>query len=160
MAENHGLGNGDGAVDITESLELFISVIAQNVVLFNSVQCFLLSLQFDNVWIRNNFLISGEHSSLPLNADALILMTLGCNHYISLIQDKHFDFLGIYEFQFGTPVQHGARFSQWHFTLLTFIASDSIGKFQLRIKLSHLLNHFSCLKCQLIRWGKAQTLKR
>uniref|UniRef100_A0A8C6ZQV3 Uncharacterized protein n=1 Tax=Nothoprocta perdicaria TaxID=30464 RepID=A0A8C6ZQV3_NOTPE len=114
MAENHGLGNGDGAVDITESLELFISVIAQNVVLFNSVQCFLLSLQFDNVWIRNNFLISGEHSSLPLNADALILMTLGCNHYISLIQDKHFDFLGIYEFQFGTPVQHGARCANYN----------------------------------------------
>lgn len=46
--------------------------------------------------------------SLPLNADALVLMALGCYHHVSLIQDKHFDFLGIYEFQFGTPVQHSA----------------------------------------------------
>uniref|UniRef100_A0A8B9PWQ0 Uncharacterized protein n=1 Tax=Apteryx owenii TaxID=8824 RepID=A0A8B9PWQ0_APTOW len=170
MTEDHGLGNGDSAIDITESLELFVSVIAQNVVLLNSVQCFLLSLQFDN----KHLAVSGEHSSLPLNADALILMALGRYHHVSLIQDKHFDLLGIYEFQFGTPVQHSARcanynllgdlltplhFSRWYFTILTFIASDSIRKFQLWIKLSHLLNHFSRLKCQLIRWGKAQTLK-
>uniref|UniRef100_A0A8C4JVB8 Uncharacterized protein n=1 Tax=Dromaius novaehollandiae TaxID=8790 RepID=A0A8C4JVB8_DRONO len=169
MTEDHGLGNGDSAVDITESLELFVSVIAQNVVLLNSVQCFLLSLQFDNVWIRNNFLSKLPHrilksgnlhrKSSPLNADALILMALGRYHHISLIQDKHFDFLGIYEFQFGTPVQHSARFCRWYFTLLTFIASDSVREFQLWIKLPHLFNHFSCLKRQLIRWGKAQTLK-
>uniref|UniRef100_A0A8C3JYW9 Uncharacterized protein n=1 Tax=Calidris pygmaea TaxID=425635 RepID=A0A8C3JYW9_9CHAR len=174
VAEDHGLGNGDSAVDITESLELLISVIAQNVILLNSVQRLLLSLQFDYVWVRNNFLKStpavptvqnsyngkkqkspratyGE--SLPLNADALVLMALGCYHHIGLIQDEHFDFLGIYEFEFGTPVQHS------RFTLLTFIASDSVGKFQLRIKLSHLLNHLSCLKCQLVCWGKAQTLE-
>uniref|UniRef100_A0A663DP95 Uncharacterized protein n=1 Tax=Aquila chrysaetos chrysaetos TaxID=223781 RepID=A0A663DP95_AQUCH len=149
MAEDHGLGNGDSAVDITESLELLISVIAQNVILLNSVQCLLLSLQFDNVW--KHLAVLGEHSSLPLNADALVLMALGCYHHVSLIQDEHFDFLGIYEFQFGTPVQHSAG---CHFTLLTFIASDSICKFQLWIKLSHLFNHFSCLKCQLVCWGK------
>uniref|UniRef100_A0A672U281 Uncharacterized protein n=1 Tax=Strigops habroptila TaxID=2489341 RepID=A0A672U281_STRHB len=161
MAEDHGLGNGDSAVDVTESLELLISVTAQNIVLLNSVQCLLLSLQFDDVWVRNNFLkqqhlaVPGDQC-LPLNADALVLMALGCYHHISLIQHKHFDFLGIYEFELGTPVEHSAR-SQ-HVTVLTLIASDSIGKLQLWIKLPHLLNHFSCLQCQLVRWGKAQTL--
>uniref|UniRef100_A0A8C8EBC9 Uncharacterized protein n=1 Tax=Otus sunia TaxID=257818 RepID=A0A8C8EBC9_9STRI len=189
VAEDHGLGDGDSTVDVTESLELLISVIAQNVILLNSVQRLLLSLQFDNVWVRNNFLsklphrilksgrkqkhlaVPGEHSSSPLNADALVLMALGGYHHVSLIQDEHFDFLGIYELQFGAPVQHSARGADYnllfphltallfHFTVLTFIASDSIRKFQLRIKLSHLFNHFSSLKCQLVRWGKAQTLE-
>uniref|UniRef100_A0A8B9G1C9 Uncharacterized protein n=1 Tax=Amazona collaria TaxID=241587 RepID=A0A8B9G1C9_9PSIT len=179
MAEDHGLGNGDSAIDVTESLELLISVTAQNIVLLNSVQSLLLSLQFDDVWVRNNFLsklphgiLKGELSlkepkppwarysqSLPLNADALVLMALGCYHHISLIQHKHFDFLGIYEFELGTPVQHGAGSANHNLiTVLTLIASDSIGKFQLWIKLPHLLNHFSCLQCQLVRWGKAQTL--
>lgn len=35
-------------------------------------------------------------------------MALGCYHHISLVQNEHFDFLGIYEFEFGTPVQHSA----------------------------------------------------
>uniref|UniRef100_A0A8B9IY43 Uncharacterized protein n=1 Tax=Amazona collaria TaxID=241587 RepID=A0A8B9IY43_9PSIT len=164
MAEDHGLGNGDSAIDVTESLELLISVTAQNIVLLNSVQSLLLSLQFDDVWVRNNFLkqqhlaVPGDQS-LPLNADALVLMALGCYHHISLIQHKHFDFLGIYEFELGTPVQHGAGSANHNLiTVLTLIASDSIGKFQLWIKLPHLLNHFSCLQCQLVRWGKAQTL--
>lgn len=46
----------------------------------------------------------------------------------------------------------------WCFSLLTFIASDSICKLQLRVKLPHLFDHFSCLKCQLVCWGKAQAL--
>uniref|UniRef100_A0A8C6JRQ3 Uncharacterized protein n=1 Tax=Melopsittacus undulatus TaxID=13146 RepID=A0A8C6JRQ3_MELUD len=157
VAEDHGLGNGDCTIDVTESLELLISVTAQNIVLLNSVQSLLLSLQFDDVWVRNNFLkqqhlaVPGEHSSLPLNADALVLMALRCYHHISLIQHKHFDFLGIYEFELGTPVQHD---------LLTSLHcwDRKEGKFQLWIKLPHLLNHFSCLQCQLVRWGKAQTL--
>uniref|UniRef100_A0A8D2P2B5 Uncharacterized protein n=1 Tax=Zosterops lateralis melanops TaxID=1220523 RepID=A0A8D2P2B5_ZOSLA len=107
MAEDHGLGDGDGAVDVTESPELLISVIAQNIILLDGVQGLLLALQLDNVW---------EHlaphcpcvPSVPLNADALVLVALGGNHHISLIQHKHLDLLGIYEFQFGTPVQHGA----------------------------------------------------
>uniref|UniRef100_A0A674HIF1 Uncharacterized protein n=1 Tax=Taeniopygia guttata TaxID=59729 RepID=A0A674HIF1_TAEGU len=181
MAEDHGLGDGDGTIDVTESPELLISVIAQNIILLDGVQGLLLALQFDNVWVRNNFLSklphrilkSGHRSRLqphcpcpliPLNADALVLVTLGGDHHICLIQHEHLDLLGIYEFQFGTPVQHGARSSfphscLWCFPLLTFVASDSIRKFQLRVKVSHLLNHFSCLKCQLVCWGKAQTLE-
>lgn len=64
MAEDHGLGNGDCAVDVTESLELLVSVIAQDIILLNRVQCLLLSLQFDNVWVRNNFLSKLPHGIL------------------------------------------------------------------------------------------------
>lgn len=46
------------------------------------------------------------------------------------------------------------------FGSLTFVASDGVGQFQLRIELPHLLDDFSCLKSQLIGWGKAQTLER
>uniref|UniRef100_A0A8C2U8U2 Uncharacterized protein n=1 Tax=Coturnix japonica TaxID=93934 RepID=A0A8C2U8U2_COTJA len=177
VAEDHGLGNGDSAIDITESTELLISAIAQHVILLNSVQCLLLSLQFDNVWVRNNFLSKFPHrifkisreecipaapmlhlQYLPLNADALILMALGCYHHICLIQDEHFDFLGIDELQFGAPVQHSARCANDNL-LLTFIASDSICKLQLWVKLPHLFDHLSCLKCQLVCWGKAQALR-
>lgn len=64
MAKDHGLGNGDSAIDITESLELLISVIAQNIILLNSVQRLLFSLQLDNVWVRNNFLSELPHGIL------------------------------------------------------------------------------------------------
>lgn len=64
MAEDHGLGNGDGPVDVTESPELLISVTAQNVILLDGVQGLLLTLQFDNVWIRNNFLSKFPHRIL------------------------------------------------------------------------------------------------
>uniref|UniRef100_A0A674KCW3 Uncharacterized protein n=1 Tax=Terrapene triunguis TaxID=2587831 RepID=A0A674KCW3_9SAUR len=154
MTEDHGLGNGDGSIYITESLELLISIITQNIVLLNGVQRLLLSLQFDDVGVGNNFLgkfpyrifkgaqMTAWGCSLPLNADALILMALGCYHHISLIQDKHFNLLGVYEFQFGAPVQDSARSANYNllrdlltslhwgvFPLtLTFIASDSICK--------------------------------
>uniref|UniRef100_A0A8C5TZL6 Uncharacterized protein n=1 Tax=Malurus cyaneus samueli TaxID=2593467 RepID=A0A8C5TZL6_9PASS len=154
VAEDHGLGDGDGTIDVTESPELLISVIAQHVILLDGVQGLLLTLQLDNVW---------EHlASVPLNADALVLVALRGDHHICLIQHKHLDLLGIYELQFGTPVQHGAPFPHsclWCFPLLTFVASNSVREFQLRVKVSHLFNHFSCLKCQLVCWGKAQTLE-
>uniref|UniRef100_A0A8C8S8X0 Uncharacterized protein n=1 Tax=Pelusios castaneus TaxID=367368 RepID=A0A8C8S8X0_9SAUR len=172
MTEDHGLGDGDGSIDITESLELLVSIITQNVVLFNGVQCLLLSLQFDDVGVRNNFLgkfpyrifkgaqVEACGWSLPLNADALILMALGCYHHVSLIQDKHLHLLGVYKFQFGTPVQDSARSANYNLLrdLLTSLHYH-ICKFKLRMKLSHLLNYFSCLKRQLICWGKAQTLE-
>lgn len=64
MAEDHGLGDGDGAVDVTESPELLISVIAQNIILLDGVQGLLLALQFDNVRVRNNFLSKLPHRIL------------------------------------------------------------------------------------------------
>lgn len=56
MAEDHGLSNGDGPVEVTQGLELLISVIAQDVILLDGVQGLLLTLQFDNVWVWDHFL--------------------------------------------------------------------------------------------------------
>ena len=56
MAEDHGLSNGDGPVEVTQGLELLISVIAQDVILFDGVQCLLFTLEFDDVWIWDHFL--------------------------------------------------------------------------------------------------------
>uniref|UniRef100_A0A803Y109 Uncharacterized protein n=1 Tax=Meleagris gallopavo TaxID=9103 RepID=A0A803Y109_MELGA len=168
VAEDHGLGNGDSTIDITESTELLISAIAQNVILLNSVQRLLLSLQLDNVWVRNNFLSKFPHRILksgtnhgkikgihrcPRTPTKLILVTSNSysvqmfkNHYVPVLyctQGKSFSFAVCW----------------WCFSLLTFIASDSICKLQLRVKLPHLFNHFSCLKCQLVCRGKAQALE-
>ena len=56
VAEDHGLSNGDGPVEVTQGLELLISVIAQDVILLDGVQRLLLTLQFDNVWVWDHFL--------------------------------------------------------------------------------------------------------
>lgn len=56
MAEDHGLSNGDGPVEVTQGLELLVSVIAQHVILLDGVQRLLLTLQFDNVWVWDHFL--------------------------------------------------------------------------------------------------------
>ena len=56
MAEDHGLGDGDGSVDVTEGLELLLPAVAQHVVLFDRVQRLLLSLQLDDVGVRHDAL--------------------------------------------------------------------------------------------------------
>lgn len=56
MAEDHGLGDGDGSVDITEGLELLLLAVAQYIVLFDSIQRLLLSLQLDDVGVRHDAL--------------------------------------------------------------------------------------------------------
>lgn len=61
MTEDHGLGDGDGSIDVGESLELFFFAVTQHVVLFDGVQCFLLSLQLDYVGIRHNALSKVPH---------------------------------------------------------------------------------------------------
>uniref|UniRef100_A0A8C9CIM3 Uncharacterized protein n=1 Tax=Phocoena sinus TaxID=42100 RepID=A0A8C9CIM3_PHOSS len=127
MAEDHGLSNGDGPVDITQSLELLISAIAQDIILLDGVQRLLLALQFDDVWFWDHFLgkfpdrvfeggrekqhlaVPGKHPFLPLDADALILVALSSYHHVSLIQNKHLDLLGVNELELGAPVQNGPR---------------------------------------------------
>ena len=44
MAEDHGLGDGDGPIQVAQGLELLLSVIAEDVVLFDGVQSLLLTL--------------------------------------------------------------------------------------------------------------------
>uniref|UniRef100_A0A8C0L8G5 Uncharacterized protein n=1 Tax=Canis lupus dingo TaxID=286419 RepID=A0A8C0L8G5_CANLU len=149
MAEDHGLSNGDGPVEVTQGLELLISVIAQDVILFDGVQCLLFTLEFDDVWIWDHFLgkfpyrvfeggrekqhlaVLGQHPFLPLDADALILVALSSYHHVSLIQNKHLDLLGVNELELGAPVQNsprGANDNVSHPFILTFIASNSISK--------------------------------
>uniref|UniRef100_A0A668RVQ3 Uncharacterized protein n=1 Tax=Oreochromis aureus TaxID=47969 RepID=A0A668RVQ3_OREAU len=102
MAEDHGLGDGDGAVDVRESLEFFFFAVTQHIVLFNGVQCFLLSLQLDYVGIRHN----------------------------ALVEHKHLNFLGINKLEFTAPVQHGTRCTNNYLFLkhkrLTFISSNGV----------------------------------
>uniref|UniRef100_A0A8D2DLD7 Uncharacterized protein n=1 Tax=Sciurus vulgaris TaxID=55149 RepID=A0A8D2DLD7_SCIVU len=127
MAEDHGLSDGDGSIQVAQGLELLVSVIAQDVVLLDGVQRLLLTLQFDNIRVWDHFLgklphrvfkggrekqhlaVPGQHPILPLDADALILVALGGYHHVSLIQNKHFDPLGVNEPELGAPVQDGPR---------------------------------------------------
>uniref|UniRef100_A0A3B4FDN8 Uncharacterized protein n=1 Tax=Pundamilia nyererei TaxID=303518 RepID=A0A3B4FDN8_9CICH len=111
MAEDHGLSDGDGAVDVRESLEFFFFAVTQHIVLFNGVQCFLLSLQLDYVGIRHN----------------------------ALVKHKHLNFLGINKLEFTAPVQHGTRcannyldsvslMSSYHYLKDTHGSASIIGK--------------------------------
>lgn len=56
MAEDHGLSNGDGPIEVTQGLELLVSAAAQDIVLLDGVQGLFLPLQFDNVWVWDHFL--------------------------------------------------------------------------------------------------------
>uniref|UniRef100_A0A452F713 Uncharacterized protein n=1 Tax=Capra hircus TaxID=9925 RepID=A0A452F713_CAPHI len=177
MAEDHGLSNGDGPVDITQGLELLISAVAQDVILLDGVQCLLLTLQFDDVRVGHYFLgkfpdrvfkggrekqhlaVPGQHPALPLDADALILVALSGYHHVSLIQNKHLDLLGVDELELGAPVQNGPRGANDNVLtdfLTSFHCGDKMCSFWM--KFAHLFNHFSCLQRQLIRRGEAQTL--
>uniref|UniRef100_A0A8C9J8Q5 Uncharacterized protein n=1 Tax=Panthera tigris altaica TaxID=74533 RepID=A0A8C9J8Q5_PANTA len=127
VAEDHGLSNGDGPVEVTQGLELLISVTAQDVILLDGVQRLLLTLQFDNVWVWDHFLgkfphrvfkggrekqhlaVPGQHPFLPLDADALVLVALSSYHHVSLIQNKHLDLLRVDELELGAPVQNSPR---------------------------------------------------
>uniref|UniRef100_A0A8D2PZT2 Uncharacterized protein n=1 Tax=Varanus komodoensis TaxID=61221 RepID=A0A8D2PZT2_VARKO len=102
VAEDHGLRNGNGTVDVAECMEFLFSAVAQDIVLLDGVQRLLLPFQLDDVGVRNHFLAS------PLDADALVLVSLGGDHDICLIQDKDSDLLGVNELELGAPVQDRA----------------------------------------------------
>uniref|UniRef100_G3W1Y5 Uncharacterized protein n=1 Tax=Sarcophilus harrisii TaxID=9305 RepID=G3W1Y5_SARHA len=144
MTEDHGLSNCDGPIEITKGLKLLISIIAHHIILFNGVQCLFFSFQFDDIWVWDNFsckfphrifkgsrekqhlTILREHPKrqrpIPLDTDTLILMALRGYHYVSFIQNKHLDLLGVNEFQLGAPIQDGAR-STNHNLLTDLLAS-------------------------------------
>lgn len=56
MAEDHGLCNGKGDVQITQSCELVFLLLTDHIELLDGVQRLLLALQPDDVWIGNNIL--------------------------------------------------------------------------------------------------------
>uniref|UniRef100_A0A8C6XZG8 Uncharacterized protein n=1 Tax=Naja naja TaxID=35670 RepID=A0A8C6XZG8_NAJNA len=123
VAEDHGLGDGDGPVDVAEGLELLLPAVAEDVILLDGVQRLLFPLQLDDVGVGNHLLGKLPHRVLeggreeqhlpllpsPLDADALVLVPLGGDHDIGLIQNKHPDLFGVNELELGTPVQDGAR---------------------------------------------------
>uniref|UniRef100_A0A8C5Q9I3 Uncharacterized protein n=1 Tax=Leptobrachium leishanense TaxID=445787 RepID=A0A8C5Q9I3_9ANUR len=124
VAEDHGLCDGDGAVQVTESLKLLVPAVAHHVVLLDCVQGLLFPFQFDDIWFRDDFLCKFPHGFLkcgrkeehlavmrhsPLDSDALILVSLRSDHHIGFIEHKHLDLLGIDKPQLGAPVQHGTR---------------------------------------------------
>uniref|UniRef100_A0A674BFT6 Uncharacterized protein n=1 Tax=Salmo trutta TaxID=8032 RepID=A0A674BFT6_SALTR len=127
MTEDHGLSNGDGPVDVAEGHELLLFAVTEDVVLLDGVQRLLFPLQLDDVGVWDDAL--GKHpktqkgicvcacACVPLNAYALVLVSLCSNHDISLIQDKHFNLLGVDEFKLQTPVQHGAWRPNHHLLL-------------------------------------------
>ena len=46
---------------------------------------------------------------LPLNPDALVLVSLGGDHDVGLVQHKHADLLGVKDLQLEAPVEDRAR---------------------------------------------------
>lgn len=64
MAEDHGLSDGDGSVDVTQRLELLLLAVTQHVVLFDGVQRLLFPLQLDDVGVRHDALGEVPHRLL------------------------------------------------------------------------------------------------
>lgn len=56
VAEDHGLRNCDGAIDVAEGMEFLLTAVAQDVILLDGVQSLFLPLQLDDVGVGDNFL--------------------------------------------------------------------------------------------------------
>uniref|UniRef100_A0A3B3TQR4 Uncharacterized protein n=1 Tax=Poecilia latipinna TaxID=48699 RepID=A0A3B3TQR4_9TELE len=125
MAEDHGLSDGNGSIDVTESLELLLSAVAEHKVLLDGVQSLLLSLQLDDVGFGHDALRE-QHLAvlwhLPLDSDALVLVSLRGDHDVGFVQHKHSDLLGIYKPELIAPVQHRTRCPN-NYLFLQFTAS-------------------------------------
>uniref|UniRef100_A0A3Q2CY55 Uncharacterized protein n=1 Tax=Cyprinodon variegatus TaxID=28743 RepID=A0A3Q2CY55_CYPVA len=146
MAEDHSLSDGNCSVDVAEGVELLFLAVAEHIVLLDGVQRLLFSLQLDDVGVRHDALkqqhlaVFGQHPAervclfVPLDPDALILVSLCSNHHVGFVQHKHSDLLGIYKFEFTAPVQHCTRCTNDYLLLqlhvleakLTLIPSNSI----------------------------------
>uniref|UniRef100_A0A8C4CGB6 Uncharacterized protein n=1 Tax=Denticeps clupeoides TaxID=299321 RepID=A0A8C4CGB6_9TELE len=176
MAEDHGLCDGDGAVNVAQRGELLLFAVAQDVVLLDVVQGLLFALQLDDVGVGHDPLGEPPHRVLerggeeqhlavpgqagrfrrrsPLDADALVLVSLRGDHNVGLIEHENLDLLGVDELQLVAPVQDGARRADDDVLLnllpsvrepRTFIAANGVGQLHFGIELSHLLDHLSQL---------------
>uniref|UniRef100_A0A4W3GN96 Uncharacterized protein n=1 Tax=Callorhinchus milii TaxID=7868 RepID=A0A4W3GN96_CALMI len=169
VTEDHGLCNGNGSIDVAKSLVFLLLVVTQDIILLNGVQCLLLALQLNKVVFGDNLLgkfphglfersreqqhlaarvlctLSPSMANSPLNSNALVLVTLGCNHDISLVQDKHFDVLGVDEAQLCAPVHDLPRLPR---PLLTSVAPYCVRQFDIGTLLPHQLNDLPCLQSQ------------
>lgn len=77
MAEDHGLGDGDGAIDVAQSQELLFFAVTQHVVLLDGVQSLLLALQFDDVGFGYDALGKAPHRLLEGGREQQHLAVLG-----------------------------------------------------------------------------------
>uniref|UniRef100_A0A8C8H8X5 Uncharacterized protein n=1 Tax=Oncorhynchus tshawytscha TaxID=74940 RepID=A0A8C8H8X5_ONCTS len=103
MTDDHGLSNGDGPVDVAEGHELLLFAVTDDVVLLDGVQRLLFSLMMLGVWddamgkVPHHLLKRGREQEnrtpaegicvfvcalVPLNAYALVLVSLCSNHDI------------------------------------------------------------------------------
>lgn len=64
LAEDDGLGDGDGSIDIADGLELFFSAVAQHIVLLDGVQRFFLFLELDDIGVQHDDLGKVQHGLL------------------------------------------------------------------------------------------------
>uniref|UniRef100_A0A8D0BM96 Uncharacterized protein n=1 Tax=Salvator merianae TaxID=96440 RepID=A0A8D0BM96_SALMN len=143
VAEDHGLCDGYGPVDVTEGVELLFAAVAQDIVLLDGVQRLLFSLQLDNVGVGDNFLGKLPHRVLKGGREQQHLAIFGKHPEGSQKGNKDLDLFG------STSNQASKVHNPYgHFTLTL-----------LWIKLAHLFNHFSGLKSQFICWRKAKTLE-
>uniref|UniRef100_A0A673JSQ0 Uncharacterized protein n=1 Tax=Sinocyclocheilus rhinocerous TaxID=307959 RepID=A0A673JSQ0_9TELE len=121
VAEDHGLCDSNGSIDVAQSLEFLLLAVS-----------FLLTLQFNDVGVGNDPLCEVPHgvfkcgreqqhlrNPVPLDTNALVLMALCGDHDISFIQDEHLDLPGVDEFKLLAPIQNSAR-SANHDLFLSF----------------------------------------
>uniref|UniRef100_A0A671NBS4 Uncharacterized protein n=1 Tax=Sinocyclocheilus anshuiensis TaxID=1608454 RepID=A0A671NBS4_9TELE len=158
VAEDHGLCDSNGSIDVAQSLEFLLLAVADDVVLLDGVQSFLLTLKFNDVGVGNDPLCKVPHSvfkcgreqqhlpPVPRDTNALVLMALCGDHDISFIQDEHLDLPGVDEFKLLAPIQNstGSRTVQKILTpkikALTFVSSDGIHQLDFRVKFAHLFD--------------------
>uniref|UniRef100_A0A8C5CX34 Uncharacterized protein n=1 Tax=Gadus morhua TaxID=8049 RepID=A0A8C5CX34_GADMO len=132
MAEDHGLCDGKTPINIAKSGELVLLLLADHIELLDGVQSLLLALQLNDVGQQHLtvlwFLAPCQEMlvllywGLPLNPDALVLMSLGGDHDVRLVQNKHADLLWVKELQLEAPVKDGARRSD-HDVLLDVLSA-------------------------------------
>uniref|UniRef100_A0A672MD04 Uncharacterized protein n=1 Tax=Sinocyclocheilus grahami TaxID=75366 RepID=A0A672MD04_SINGR len=164
VAEDHGLCDSNGSIDVAQSLEFLLLAVADDEVLLDGVQSFLLTLKFNDVGVGNDPLCKVPHgvfkcgreqqhlasfrkNPVPLDTNALVLMALCGDHDISFIQDEHLDLPGLDEFKLLAPIQNSTRSKILtpKIKALTFVSSDGIHQLDFRVKFAHLLDDFACL---------------
>lgn len=62
MAEDHGLCDSNGSIDVAQGLELLLLAVADDIILLDGVQSLLFTLKFNNVGVRNDPLCKVPHS--------------------------------------------------------------------------------------------------
>uniref|UniRef100_A0A8C8BG31 Uncharacterized protein n=1 Tax=Otus sunia TaxID=257818 RepID=A0A8C8BG31_9STRI len=115
MAEDHGLADGDAAVDVAEGSVLLLPAPAHEEVLPDVAEGELVLAQLyhdgvgDYPHEQQHLAALGPQESSPLNAHALAGEALSVDHDVGFIQHEQLDLLHVYESVFEAPVQHRPR---------------------------------------------------